>query len=357
MPEPIATPRRVLIFRTGSLGDTAFNLPIFHHLNRIWPNAEKRVLTNFPVAAEAAPLQAVLGESSFAQGYFAYPGGTRQVGEIAALARRLRAWKPDVAIYANECRGRAGTLRDGLFLRLCGARRVYGLPLTAAHRRHIFDPETGLYEREVSRIARTLSGLGPIDIDAADNRSLALSTSELADADALLADWQGRDRFVCFSPGTKQASKDWTDPNWKAVLENISKALPDIGLLTIGAPQDAARSDRLSEGWSGRVLNACGKTSPRQSAALMRRGALFIGNDSGPMHLAAAAGLSAVAVFSRHANPGVWFPLGTTHRIFYPGLAWSGGTPAIYRACADETVHTDIPVAQVTQACLESLGA
>ena len=157
MPERSGTPERVLIFRTGSLGDTAFNLPVFHHLNRLWPRAEKRVLTNFPVAAEAPPLQAVLGDGAFAQGYFEYPGGTRRIGNVLSLARAVRRWNPDIAVYMNECRGIAATLRDGLFLMLCGARRVYGLPLTAEARGHRVDAVTGLHEREVSRIARARS--------------------------------------------------------------------------------------------------------------------------------------------------------------------------------------------------------
>ena len=70
------TPNKVLIHRLGSLGDTAIMAPVFHHLNTIWPNAEKRVLTNFPVASVAAPLQAVLGDEAFVTGYFAYPVGT-----------------------------------------------------------------------------------------------------------------------------------------------------------------------------------------------------------------------------------------------------------------------------------------
>lgn len=36
------------------------------------------------------------------------------------------------------------------------------------------------------------------------------------------------------------------------------------------------------------------------------------------MHLAAAAETTCVAVFSRHAKPGCWFPLGTQHKIIYP---------------------------------------
>ena len=128
----VPAPKKVLIHRLGSLGDTAIMLPVFHHLNAIWPQAEKRVMTNFPVAA-AAPL--------------------------LSLASEVRAWGPDIAIYANEARSIAMTLRDGAFLRLCGARRIVGLPVARSRREHQFDPQTGLYERETSRIARALNAL------------------------------------------------------------------------------------------------------------------------------------------------------------------------------------------------------
>ena len=350
MTERSGTPERVLIFRTGSLGDTAFNLPVFHHLNRLWPHAEKRVLTNFPVAAEAPPLQAVLGDGTFAQGYFEYPGGTRRIGNVLSLARAVRRWHPDIAVYMNECRGIAATLRDGLFLMLCGARRVYGLPLTAQARRHRVDAVTGLHEREVSRIARALRALGEIDTGSAASRDPALDSGELAAARTLMADWPGRDRFVCFSPGTKQAAKDWTDPNWTAALTALGAAAGGAGLLIVGAREDRARAERLGACWPGPVLNVCGRTSPRVSAALMRDALLFLGNDSGPMHLAASVGIPAVAVFSRLAPPGVWFPLGTAHRIFYPGLAWSGGDPPVYREPAAEPDLTAIPVETVVRA-------
>ena len=77
------------------------------------------------------------------------------------------------------------TLRDGAVLRLCGARRVLGLPLTRRHREHVFAPVTGLYEREAARIARTLEKIGAIDIDKPKNRRLCLSMAERAAAAVL----------------------------------------------------------------------------------------------------------------------------------------------------------------------------
>ena len=157
-------PTKVLIHRLGSLVDTAIMAPVFHHLNRLWPGAEKRVLTNFPVASVAAPLQAVRGDEAFVTGYFAYPIGTRNLSAIRALARDIRRWGPDIAIYANETKPLIVTLRDGAFLKLCGARRGIGLPVSGTRRRHRIDGSTGLHERETSRIARGLEELGHIDL-------------------------------------------------------------------------------------------------------------------------------------------------------------------------------------------------
>lgn len=350
-----SVPEKVLIHRLGSLGDTAFLMPVFHHLNELWPDAEKRVLTNFPVDAAAPPLQAVLGEGTFTDGYFAYPIGSRNPAALWRLACEIRAWGPDLAVYANAVKPTISVIRDGLFLRLCGARGIIGLPMTGRRRRHVFDSETGLFERETSRIARALEGLGPIDIDRQAGRDLRLSKTERDEAGRLLSGWMGAGKFICFSPGTKQSIKDWTDPNWISVLESLSAADPELGIVIVGADGDRARSAALLGCWQGPQINACGQISPRVSAAVMSSAIFFLGNDSGPMHLAAAVDTPAVAVFSRHAPPGIWFPLGDGHRIFYPGLRWSGGRPQQQREAENETDIISIPTDQVIGACMNFL--
>jgi ADP-heptose:LPS heptosyltransferase len=49
----------------------------------------------------------------------------------------------------------------------------------------------------------------------------------------------------------------------------------------------------------------------------MERVRAFIGHDSGPMHLAAAVGTPCAAVFSARNLPGIWFPYGSGHTVFY----------------------------------------
>ena len=77
------------------------------------------------------------------------------------------------------------------------------------------------------------------------------------------------------------------------------------------------RGDELCHEWVGPTLNLAGKLTPRESAAVLERARLFIGHDSGPMHLAAALGTPCVAIFSARNKPGVWFPRGDGHKIIY----------------------------------------
>ena len=64
-------------------------------------------------------------------------------------------------------------------------------------------------------------------------------------------------------------------------------------------------------------MNLCGALTPRESAAAIARARLFVGHDSGPMHLAAAVGTPVVAIFAARNIPRQWFPYGKQHQVVY----------------------------------------
>lgn len=347
--------KRLLIYRMGSLGDTIVALPIFHLLERTFPDAERRVLTNLPVNSDAAPLQDVLGEGGFADGYFAYPIGTRSPAQLFALRARIRDWRPDAAFYMTARRGLA-LHRDLMFLRWCGIRAVLGAPLGRDLQSHRGPDNQGLWESEAARLARCAAALGDADRGNPANWSLRPGAAEIQSMDSILTSWPGAGSFAAFGIGAKIDMKSWGDDRWTAVLEALSSRHPGLGLALIGGPNDRDRSNNAARRWQGPVLNLCGEIGPRLSALAIGRARLFMGHDSGPMHLAASVGTPSVTVFSRHARPGIWFPLGTHNRVFYPGLAWSGGAPPVFREAAGETNITLIPIAPVLEACDSLLG-
>ena len=126
---------KLLIYRMGSLGDTAVALPVFNLLARVFRDAERRVMTNMPVNSDAPAIQAVLGDSNLVQGYFSYPLGTREPSQFFDLCRQIRAWGPDRAIFITERRGFA-LRRDQMFLHACGIHKILGAPTTVDLQTH-----------------------------------------------------------------------------------------------------------------------------------------------------------------------------------------------------------------------------
>jgi heptosyltransferase III len=123
--------QRIVIYRLGSLGDTVVALPCFHKVAQVWPDAERIVLTNFPVSSKAAPLEVILREGGLIHSAIAYPVGTRSVGELWLLAKNLRSLHADVLVYLTPARGLLNAFRDWLFFKFCGFKNIVGAPLTA----------------------------------------------------------------------------------------------------------------------------------------------------------------------------------------------------------------------------------
>jgi ADP-heptose:LPS heptosyltransferase len=121
------------------------------------------------------------------------------------------------------------------------------------------------------------------------------------------------------SAGAKISSKDWGQENWQRLLGRLSEetASLGVGLVLIGAKDEYQLSEWVSSGWDGEKVNLCGATNPRVAASVISKAVLFLGHDSGPMHLAAAVGTPCVAVFSAQNKPGEWFPHGSQHAVLY----------------------------------------
>jgi hypothetical protein len=297
------------------LGDTVVALPSLHLIARAFPDAERALLSNLPVNAKSPAAAAVLGSSGLVHRFFSYPLATRAPGVLCALLREVRAWGPDVLIYLSPYRSAFRVFRDAVFFASCGVHRIVGLPY-GGRARPAFDCKSGYWEGEWHRLLRCINELGQIDAKDPGSWDLHLSETELrAGHQAMEA--LGDIPYVACSTGTKVDVNDWGDRNWAALVRRLPELLAGYGLVAVGATVEKQRSEGLLGGWRGPRLNLCGALDVRVSAAVLSRAALFIGHDSGPMHVAAAGGTPCVAIFSARNPPGWWFPFGHHHRILY----------------------------------------
>jgi len=318
MSKPI---KRVLIYRLGSLGDTVVTLPCFHLVERSFPDAERRLLTNFPIATKAPPAAAILEGTGLVQGYFRYTVGTRSAKDLLSLWWQLLRWRPQVVVYLAPARGIGAAKRDAAFFRLCGVSRLIGVPDTEERQKNRLLSEDGWLEPEAERLARNLSELGDARLDDAGSWGLDLTAQEHARAEEVLVPVAGRP-LVAVSIGTKAQSNDWGRENWREMLKRLAQLYPEYALAITGASVDAEYSEFIAEGWraaseGNTVLNLCGRLTPRESAAVFARARIFVGHDSGPMHLAAAVQTPCVGIFSARGKPRKWFPHGRQHRVIY----------------------------------------
>lgn len=309
------SPRRVLIYRLGSIGDTMVALPSLRLVHRAFPDAERAILTTRPVAREES-IAYLLEGSGIAGQVIEYDRKLRSPAKLLELVRAIRRFRADLLVYLAEPRGLASTWRDILFFRLCGIPRIVGAPLTPLLQRNRPDPASGLREAEAVRLTRCIASLGDARLD--DPRSWAppLSAADHAAADRCLAGWPGEQAFIVAAANAKEPVRDWGEENWAGLLERLATAVPGLGLVLVGARGDEVRARRLAGRWNGPVLFRCG-TDLRATTALLGRARLFIGTDGGPMHLAAAMGVPTVSIFAGNNPFGVWFPRGTANTVLY----------------------------------------
>jgi heptosyltransferase-3 len=313
--------KRVLLYRIGSLGDTVVALPSLHLVARAFPDSERRLLTNFPIAAKAPPAAAVLQGTGLVDGYFRYSIGTRSPRELITLWWQLLCWRPNVLIYLTGPRGLNSARRDFVFFRLCGIRRMIGVPMTELMQQNCVNPIDQTFEYESERIARSISELGDARLDDPESWDLHLTDAEQARASEVLKPIAGCP-LIAVSIGTKVQANEWGRENWRTLLTRLAALYPAHALVTSGASIDHEASEFIAEGWrhgspASPFLNLCGLLTPRESAAVFVHAEVFIGHDSGPMHLAAAVQTPCVAIFSARGKPRVWFPYGHKHRVLY----------------------------------------
>lgn len=296
----------------------------------------------------------VLAGSGLCDEAIRYPLRLRNLHALAILHRQIRSFGFDIAFNLNSSRGLLKSWRDHVFLRLCGVKCIIGTSL-ARRDSSIYHLETPLAEQECARLARRLRRIGCADVRDRAAWDLHLKPDERDCAATLLRDAGMSAPFIAASIGAKVPVKDWGNENWSRLFELISLAQPTLGLVMVGSSEDCHRSAELRRAWKGGSANLCGRCGPRISAAVFERGALFVGHDSGPMHLAAATGTPVVALFSWHNPPGQWFPgcLQWDHlKVFYPPLPKGGWTARLrMRRSPSEGVLLIKPEA-VAEACL-----
>jgi heptosyltransferase III len=307
--------KRILVYRLGSLGDTIVALPCLNKVREQFPNAERILLTNNPVSKSAPRMQDILEGSDLFHDIVTYDIETRSPRAIAKLWWRLRRLRVDALVYLLTPRGVKALRRDLAFFRACGIKQTIGAPVSRDLMFNRIDAQ-GEQEYECERLARCLEFLGPIDLDDHRSWQIGLSSLEISRAGDIISSL-GRYPFVAINMGTKLAANDWGHSNWTKLFMSLLRAFQEIRWVFVGSPSDYDRAQDIVGMRPDHMLNLCGKLEIRQSAAVLSQARLFVGHDSGPLHLAASCNVPCVGIFSANNPRHKWFPYGPLHAVLY----------------------------------------
>lgn len=298
----------------------------------------------------------MLREFGWCDSYVTYTASElRSVRSLWGVLRRVRQARPSLAVHLGSDKNSWLRIwRDRLFFRLGGARRTIACPSNKVTAWGGLRRDRRIYPLEVDRLLAgmqrygiqrpgTLFGL-PIGNDQAGRVAAVLEASGLD---------RGRP-LVGMCPGSKQQAKRWPVERYGELGRRlIEEAGANVAI--VGGPDEAQIGAVLGRAWPpGRWVNAAGKLTVLESAALLRGCLFYVGNDTGAMHLAAAVGTRCVAVFSAREPARSWEPYGENHIVLRRDVPCQN---CYLSTCGVEQLRclTGIPVDDVWAACRRML--
>jgi ADP-heptose:LPS heptosyltransferase len=352
-------PKRILVFRVGELGDTIIALPSLRAVREAFPGAHISFLGNVNSKSNNVTAQQAIPATGLIDEWLSYSvnGAGWRSWQSVSLLKRLRKARFDTLVYlAPRLRKPKEVHRDLLFFRLAGIKNVIGQHGFSMPERSAGVP-LATADHELEHLLQRLS-LSGIKIPSAENAriDLALTQQETDAADSWLRmQVKDRDRkvLVGFGPGSKWPAKIWPEERFKEVGLRLTREYGAYPIV-FGGAEDKALAERLVEYWKS-GSTAAGALSPRQAAAALAQCALYVGNDTGTMHLAAAVGTPCVAIMAALDWPGRWVPYGPGHIVLRRTVPCEG---CLLKVCDKEAMRClkMIEVDEVINACSQILS-
>lgn len=305
---------KILFITATYLGDGILSTGALDHLTRLYPDAEITVACGPVVAGIFAPAPNVKKVISLKKEPYAR--------HWVRLAREIFGQKWDIIV----------DLRNSLLSRLMRADKkfIWGLANSKKHK--------------VEQFAAALGGVTP-----APAPRLWFDAETLEQA-ARMAPAGGP--ILAVGPTANWPGKEWPTENFIGLIRKLTAAdgiLPGARLAVLAAPGEEPRARPVLDAVpKERQIDVIGKGPPLLGAAILQRCALYVGNDSGITHVAAAAGIPTLALFG-YGWPETYRPWGahaayvttpeTPEQLLAPYGSTGGVTSSLMKSLTVTAAH------------------
>jgi len=327
--------KNILIIKPGAIGDVLHLTPVIRALRERYPEARITFMLGSRVTAALLENNPFVHETIL----FDKRGEHRSFSGLIALWRRIRQGRFDLVVNFQRSNLKAWFL------------------ITAA-----FPCRVLVYHKAKNRVVHAvvnhLETLAPLGIDpAAVDLKLDFFPSpadeEFADTFIRTASLEGR-RIVAFNPGTAHLCKCWPIEKF-ALLGDLLIDRLGVAVVVLGSHAEKHLAETIMSGMRNQAHDLTG-CSLGESGALLKRTALLVTGDTGPMHIASAVGTRVLALYGP-IPPQRSGPFGLGHRVIMhdeldccPCNSFDCRSP-VFRRCMEE-----ISVEEVFTAAMEMYG-
>lgn len=326
---------RILITRLSAIGDCVLTMPLLCALRDNFRNA------HIAWAVEAPSDQLLQGHPALNQIITIPKNWLKSWKKIAEVRSRLRAQRFDIVIDPQ------GLTKSSMLGWLSGAKRRLGLARPWSRELAPWLQTENIQPAEEHIVPRSMEILKTLGIRRPEIRfDFPISDATRSKVDELLWAERVMGPFAIVNPGASWFSKQWETDRFGAVARFLGEVhrLPTI--VTWAGEKEFAMAKAICESSSGHAKLAP-KTSLRELAALIARARLFIGSDTGPLHISVAVGTTVIGMFgvTQPSRSGAWGPQHVNLQAYY-----QDGTSRERRSASNEAMKA-ITVNMVCHAC------
>lgn len=335
--------RRILIFRTGSFGDSLCAIPAICSIRNQFSNAQIDILTNTGHPnRNLVSIDQVIA-SGILNRIINYQNQSRR-----KVLQDIQKSRYDLVIQLPQYNAPwYRLLRDMVIFRfVAGIHAGFGwtwdnIPTFRQAQEAVFTAKN-----ERLRLLEILKKNGVLPLP---ETTFALhwtnTDQEIAEAKIKAVLPKTDKPLIAIVAGAKRSQNRWQLTNFKAVCRQFAS---QFNFILLGGPDDESLAKQIQDGEPG-IYSLCGQLSPMQNAWVLKKCRMVLSNDTGLMHLSYAVGAPLVALFSARDLPGRWYPpdIPSVRILRYFGLPCSA---CLSETCTRNVCMEKIEIAQVIDA-------
>lgn len=300
----ISNIKRILIIRTDRIGDVVLSTPVITAVRSFFQDAYIAIM----VSSETRD---IVAKNPYLNEVIVYDKKIRHRGVFQTLGfiRWLKTKRFGLALILHSTnRVNLISFLSGIPKRVGYARGKMDFLLTHAleYKKRLGEKHESEYSLDVVRAIGISTGMPPLIMPFGkldeENINNLLKEAGLKEGES----------FIVIHPGASCISKMWPRENFAKLADELIERFK-VRIALVSSQEQAEIGEGVRSLMENGPLFLCGRTSLGELAALFKKASLFISNDSGPVHIASAAGVPIISIFGRNESglsPVRWRPLG-----------------------------------------------